>query len=135
MKRAGEDREIANNEYQATVADQRATEKLLTATLNVLKGFYEKAALTQTNSQHSRQPAGFKKNDENKGGGVMGMINSIINDAKALQAEAMRAEEDSQTAYEIMVKDTNEMVTEKTKDILQKTEQKAKVDEDNVNAK
>merc|ERR1719463_741277 len=48
MKRAGEDREIANKEYQVVIADQRATEKLLTATLNVLKGFYEKAALAQT---------------------------------------------------------------------------------------
>ena len=39
-----------------TVADQRATQKLLTAALNILKGFYAKkaaAALLQTN-----QPAG-----------------------------------------------------------------------------
>merc|ERR1719181_1601570 len=31
MKRAGEDREKENKEFQATVADQRATQKLLTA--------------------------------------------------------------------------------------------------------
>merc|ERR1719506_1467172 len=44
MKRAGEDREKENKEFQMTVADQRATQKLLTAALNILKGFYEKKA-------------------------------------------------------------------------------------------
>merc|ERR1719359_2150242 len=42
LKRAGEDREKENKEFQMTVADQRATQKLLTAALNVLKGFYAK---------------------------------------------------------------------------------------------
>merc|ERR1712032_1146387 len=44
MKRAGEDREKQNKEFQQTVADQRASQKLLTAALNILKGFYEKKA-------------------------------------------------------------------------------------------
>merc|ERR1719161_1813199 len=42
MKRAGEDREIENKDYQLTIADQRATEKLLEGSLNILKGFYDK---------------------------------------------------------------------------------------------
>merc|ERR1719484_450449 len=42
MKRAGEDREKQNKEFQVTVVDQRATQKLLAAALNILKGFYEK---------------------------------------------------------------------------------------------
>merc|ERR1719272_1493730 len=44
LKRAGEDREKQNKEFQMTVADQRATQKLLTAALNILKGFYAKKA-------------------------------------------------------------------------------------------
>merc|ERR1719329_1484096 len=79
LKRAGEDREKENKEFQMTVADQRATQKLLTAALNILKGFYAKkakAALLQTT-----QPAGppppagseaYKKNAAAPG--VMGMI-------------------------------------------------------------
>merc|ERR1740125_60209 len=56
MKRAGEDREKENKEFQATVADQRASQKLLTAALNILKGFYaKKAAFIQA---QSTQPAG-----------------------------------------------------------------------------
>jgi predicted RNase H-like nuclease (RuvC/YqgF family) len=42
LKRAGEDREKQNKEFQQTVADQRATQKLLAAALNILKGFYAK---------------------------------------------------------------------------------------------
>merc|ERR1712072_717037 len=38
LKRAGEDREKENKEFRMTVADQRATQKLLTAALNILKG-------------------------------------------------------------------------------------------------
>merc|ERR1719386_412239 len=44
LKRAGEDREKENKDFQTTVADQRATQKLLQAALGALKGFYEKAA-------------------------------------------------------------------------------------------
>merc|ERR1719281_1951514 len=48
MKRAGEDREKENKNFQMEIADQRATQKLLNAALGVLKGFYDKAALVQT---------------------------------------------------------------------------------------
>merc|ERR1719324_1937168 len=103
MKRAGEDREKANKEFQVTVADQRATQKLLAAALNILKGFYEKAALVQKSQDSKKQPAGpppppgFKSYEKNAAsGGVMGMMQGIINDAKAMEAEAIRGEEDSQ---------------------------------------
>merc|ERR1719183_1899228 len=139
MKRAGEDREKENKEFQMTVADQRATQKLLTAALNILKGFYAKkaAALLQT-----QQPAGpppppgfeaYKKNAA--AGGVMGMIQQIINDAKAMEAEVIRSEEDAQKAYEDFVKDTNGSIEEKSKDIVNKSETKAKAEADLVEAK
>merc|ERR1711897_48972 len=52
MKRAGEDREKENKEFQMTVADQRATQKLLTAALNVLQDFYgKKAAFMQQHQE------------------------------------------------------------------------------------
>merc|ERR1711870_208417 len=50
LKRAGENREKENKEFQMTVADQRETQKLLQAALNVLSEFYgkkEKGALLQ----------------------------------------------------------------------------------------
>merc|ERR1719464_740338 len=44
LKRAGENREKENKEFQMTVADQRETQKLLKAALNVLQDFYAKKA-------------------------------------------------------------------------------------------
>merc|ERR1719335_520640 len=129
-----------NKEFQMTVADQRATQKLLTAALGILKGFYEKAALVQkTTSQKEvsgqAPPPGFKSYEKNAAsGGVMGMMSGIINDAKAMEAEAIRGEEDAQKTYETFVMDTNMSIDEKTKDIVSKTEAKAKAEEDKVEA-
>jgi len=141
MKRAGEDREKANKEFQVTVADQRATQKLLAAALNILKGFYEKAALVQKSQGSKKQPAGpppppgFKSYEKNAAsGGVMGMMQGIINDAKAMEAEAIRGEEDSQKAYEDFVQETNLSIDAKTKDITNKSEMKARAESDKVEA-
>merc|ERR1719335_658354 len=70
MKRAGEDREKENKNFQMEIADQRATQKLLQAALGVLKGFYDKAALVQKSKV--AQPDGapkFKPMEKNAAGG------------------------------------------------------------------
>merc|ERR1711870_43301 len=62
LKRAGENREKENREFQMTVADQRETQKLLQAALNVLAEFYgKKAALLQRQDPVGPPPpAGFE---------------------------------------------------------------------------
>ena len=60
------------------------------------------------------------------------MMQAIIDDAKAMEAEAIRGEEDSQKAYEDFVKDTNDSVDAKSKDIVNKNETKAKAEQDKV---
>merc|ERR1719240_1136743 len=93
LKHAGEDRELENNDFQKVIADQRATQQILTAALDKLKGFYDKA-FVQTRSTHkSAQPAGppppsFKKYEKSSGaGGVMGMIEGIIGETKNDEAD------------------------------------------------
>merc|ERR550537_839370 len=139
LKRAGEDREKENKEFQMTVADQRATQKLLTAALNILKGFYAKkakAALVQTAQPAGPPPPpGFEAYKKNAAApGVMGMIQQIINDAKAMEAEAIKSEEDAQKAYEEFVKDTNDSIEEKSKAIVTKSEEKAVAEADKTEA-
>merc|ERR1719454_1953353 len=132
MKRAGEDREIENKEFQLSVADQRATQKLLVAALEMLKGFYaKKAALLQ----HGQEPVGpppppgFEAYTKNENApGVMGLIEEIINDAKIMEAEAIKAEEDAQTAYEDFVKETNTAIVAASKAIDDKTKEKAQAE-------
>merc|ERR1719373_489804 len=140
MKRPGEDREKENKEFQMTVADQRATQKLLTAALNILKGFYAKkakAALLQSGQPAGPPPPpGFEAYKKNAAApGVMGMIEQIISDARAMEAEAIRSEEDAQKAYEDFVKDNNASIEAKSKDIVNKSETKAKAEADLVEAK
>merc|ERR1719247_2131798 len=138
IKIAGEERDKANSEYQTTVADQRATQKLLSAALGVLKSFYEKAALVQMQAKAGQPagpppPPGFKKYENNAAsGGVMNMIQSIIDDAKAMEAEAIKGEEESMTAYETFITDTNASVEDKQKEIVTKTETHAREQQDKV---
>jgi len=140
MKRAGEDREKENKEFQMTVADQRATQKLLQAALEILKGFYDKknttfdkVGLLQKSMQSPPPMTGFKDYSKNKqAGGVQGMIQTIIDDAKAMENEAIVAEEDAQKGYENFVKDSNASIDDKTKETIEKTEEKAKANENLV---
>merc|ERR1719197_1783574 len=64
----------------------------------------------------------------------MGMMSGIINDAKAMEAEAIRGEEDAQKTYEQFVMDTKASIDEATKEIVSKTEMKAKAESDKVEA-
>merc|ERR1719387_3448361 len=76
-------------------------------------------------------PGGFKAYKKNKNsGGVMGMIQTIIDDAKHEEQETITAEADAQKSYEAFVKDTNESIDEKTKDIINKSEEKARLEEE-----
>merc|ERR1719359_517762 len=136
LKRAGEDREVENNDFQTTVADQRATQSLLTNALNVLKAVYDKKSLLQTKQPAGPPPpAGFKKYEQQGGaGGVLGMLEQIITEAKTLEADAIQAESDAQKAYEAFVKDTNKSLEEKARDLTNKKAAKAQAEADKVSA-
>merc|ERR1719265_1054165 len=141
LKRASSNREKENAEFQTTVADQRATQKLLATSLKILEGFYQHS-LVQTNQKGQKvaagqaPPPGFKSYENNAAsGGVMGMMAGIIDDAKAMEAECIRAEEKAQKDYDNFVKDTNTSIEKKTSEIEAKTEDKAKAEQDLVQAK
>merc|ERR1712194_692124 len=141
LKRAGEDREKQNKEFQMVVSDQRETQKLLTAALGVLQDFYGKKASSASLAQRQEPvgpppPPGFEayKNSA-ASGGVVSLIQQIISDAKAMEAETIRAEENAQKAYEDFVKETNNSIEAKSRDIVNKSEEKAKAEVELVDAK
>merc|ERR1719382_2440072 len=137
LKRAGEDRETQNKEFQTTVADQRATQRLLQAALVHLQGFYGES-LAQQPVQVNKPtgapvgpppPPGFEKYKNNAAsGGVMELIEEIIADAKAMEAEAIRSEEDAQKAYEGFVTETNLSIEAKSREIVSKSAEKSKTE-------
>jgi predicted RNase H-like nuclease (RuvC/YqgF family) len=132
LKRAGEDREQESREFQKTVALQRQTQQLLQAALNILAEFYgeQKASFIQKQEPVGPPPPpgfdAYKKNESAPG--VMGMIQSIIDDAVAMEAEAKKAEDDAQKNYEGFVTETNASIQSKSEEIVNKSSDKAKAE-------
>jgi len=135
MKKAGDDRAAENKEFQQTVSDQQATQAILTKALDVLKGFYGAALMQKGKKQPfaggPAPPPGFKTYENSSGSqGVMGMIQGIVNDAKAMEFEAKRGEESAQKAYEDYVADTNAAIDAANTEITNLTESKGKAEGD-----
>ena len=128
LKRGGEDREAQNKEFQTAIAEQRATQQILKKALDRLGLFYKKEALLQKQSQEP--PVKFNSYKKNAGSsGVMGLIAQIIEDSKAMEAEAIKAEGSAQEAYESFVKETNASIEAASKDIINKSESKGKAED------
>ena len=137
LKRAGEDRELENKDFQQTVSDQRSTQALLNKALGVLEAVYAKkeAFMQKQEPAGPPPPPGFKTYKKQGGaGGVLGMLQQIIAEAKQLEADAIKAESDAQKAYESFVKDTNASVEEKNRDITNKSGEKAQAEADKTAA-
>merc|ERR1719159_415009 len=142
MKRASEDREAENSDYQQAVSDQRITQMILDKALQRMKQVYsmmqEKRApgaphiqTSATDTDPGNGPARFKKMEKNAGGGkVVAMIEGVIADSKQLEAEAIAAEQDGQTAYENFMKESNDSITKLTEQINNLKENKAKAEEE-----
>jgi predicted nucleic acid-binding Zn-ribbon protein len=140
-KRAGEDREAENAEFQETVADQRATQEILNKALTRLQAFYDKKAFLQAKAKQTPgaaappPPPGFDEYKTSSGaGGVVRMLSGIINDAKNMEREAIMAESDAQAAYESFLKNTNGSIKAAQKALVMMGEDKAKGESDLVQA-
>jgi len=124
VKKASQTREEQNIEYQATVSDQRATQTILTKALDKLKSFYKKAAGGGAFVQQGQTPpVQFNKMKSNAGASpVIGMIEQIVEDSKATEADAISTEKEAQANYETFVKDSNNLIKELTDAITEKTD-------------
>merc|ERR1719160_2396806 len=127
MKKASENREKENKEFQVTVLDQKATQTILKKAMEKLKSFYGFVQMSQ--------PAEAKPYKKNAGAsGVMAMIETIMDESKEVEAEALKAENEAQAAYESFVKDSNTAIKTASEDIANKTEELAKFDADKTTA-
>jgi len=123
IKKSSEAREEENAEFQTIVADQRATQAILAKALKKLESFYKKAAAAAALVQVTQTPpVMFNKQKKNAGAGpVMGMISQIVEDSKALEAEAVSGEKQAQADYEKFVKDSNSLIADLTTSVEEKT--------------
>merc|ERR1719389_293098 len=110
VKKASETREEENAQYQTVVADQRATQTILKKAVKKLESFYKKAAAAAL-VQQTPPGGGLAPVKKNAGaGGVMGMIEDIIEDSKEIESEAIAGEKQAQADYEKFVKDSNGLI-------------------------
>jgi len=131
--KASQVREGENAEFQTVVADQRATQDILAKALGKLKAFY-KSALLQKASQEP--PVKFNSYSKNAGASpVIGMIEQIIEDSKALESEAVAGETEAQAAYEKFVKDSNDLIKQLSDSVASKTKAKSTAAQDSEQAK
>jgi len=129
--KASQVREGENAEFQTTVADQRATQNILNKALGKLKAFYQKAkggALMQTAQE---PPVKFNSYSKNSGASpVIGMIEQIIEDSKALENECVAGETEGQATYEKFVADSNAVIKSLSDSVASKTKANATAKED-----
>merc|ERR1719460_2308557 len=141
MTRASEDREAENAEFQQTVADQRAAQQILTLALNRMKevyGFAQVRAVAPTDpgAEAPPPPEDFKEYKQSEGGnGVIGMIQSVIDESKETETDAIRSEADASASYEEFVKNANASIKALIKSVADKREKYAQADAELIRAK
>merc|ERR1719214_25063 len=163
LKRAGEDRVLANEEFQRTIQDQRATQLILNKVMKRLEKVYEAPPPPEANAtnategeapaaeapaaflqrglahhkqMHHKQMPSFGAYSQNEeGGGVVGLIAEIIREASSLEAEATVAEQGAQNDYQAFVAETSKSIAAANRSISAKSDEKADLEESIVAAK
>merc|ERR1719182_361365 len=141
MKRASETREAENADFQTTVSDHRVMSMILTKALDRMKQVYAflqqqqpGAPHIQTSGTHTdpgNGPAKFKKYEKNDGGGkVVAMLEEILADTKLTEDQAIASEQDSQSAYENFMKDSNKSILKTSQAISDMTGARASAKEE-----
>jgi hypothetical protein len=143
MKRASETREAENADFQTTISDHRVMSIILTKALDRMKQVYALlqqrglkpgAPHIQTSGTHTdpgNGPAKFKTYGKNAGGGrVVNMLEEILADTRKVEDQALVSEQDSQSAYENFMKDSNKMITQTTQAITDMTGARATAKEE-----
>jgi len=105
IKQASEDREKENAAYQEEVTDQRTMQAILQKALERMRQVYKASFLQQ------EPPVHFQPSKQNAGASpVIGLLEQIIEDSKAVEGDAVEGEKASQKAYEEFVQNSGDSI-------------------------
>eukprot|EP00931_Biecheleriopsis_adriatica_P074169 TRINITY_DN48289_c0_g1_i1.p1 TRINITY_DN48289_c0_g1~~TRINITY_DN48289_c0_g1_i1.p1 ORF type:complete len:673 (+),score=235.31 TRINITY_DN48289_c0_g1_i1:49-2067(+) len=142
LQLAKQNREAENKELQEVILQQQETRKLLKEAYGVLEDFYSKrkgrGALVQLHVQarNDTTPESFKEYKPNgQSFGVLSMIQQLLAESEATEAEAKFSEKSAQKAYEKISSETTAAIQGDEKAIAMKTSEKAVVEKVHVQAK
>jgi len=101
VKKASEIREGENKDYQEEITDQRMMQAILQKALERMQKVYKSALVQQ------EPPVKFAPTGQNAGASpVVGLLEQIIEDSKAVEGDAIEGEKKAQAAYEQFVNDS-----------------------------
>jgi hypothetical protein len=144
LKAAGESRKAEDQEFQQTVADQRATAEIIGKAVDRLKSFYNKKAALIEVARSAQEPgkassprpeSGREYKRHGGGQGVIGALELIVEDAKAAEAQAIKAEQEAQAEYATLVANTNKFIQAAEDSTAQKTAAKDRAEAEALEAK
>merc|ERR1719487_557244 len=140
VQRSNELRVKSNKEFQSAVADQRATQAILKKALNRLGDFYAEQ-FVQLKAKHRHtlakqepgaaapppppSPTAGEYKSNGGAGSVMTMIEGIITDAKEMEAESIKDEQDAEAAYQSFLKESFASIEAAQRAVTNKVEEKA----------
>uniref|UniRef100_A0A7S1MSX9 Uncharacterized protein n=1 Tax=Alexandrium catenella TaxID=2925 RepID=A0A7S1MSX9_ALECA len=141
LRRAKEDRDLEHKEFDATIADQRKSQQLLTQAVAVLKRIYAQASQSPSPPalvQRAQQapPPGFTAYEKHGGAtSVLALIEHIVQDTKNLEATTLQAETEAQDAFMKLLQETTNSVAAKQNAILDRTSEMTQAEQDLTQAK
>eukprot|EP00928_Gymnodinium_smaydae_P096883 TRINITY_DN8646_c0_g6_i1.p1 TRINITY_DN8646_c0_g6~~TRINITY_DN8646_c0_g6_i1.p1 ORF type:complete len:740 (-),score=243.23 TRINITY_DN8646_c0_g6_i1:39-2195(-) len=129
LKRVGEDRKAENLVFQQSVSDQRAAVNVLQKARARLSQFYaaktSKSLLQATEPGSTVAPPPPKPKEYSKSagaGGVLQLMDMVIQDAEKTETELVTTEQQAQKSYEGIVRDLNANIEANSKALVAKTE-------------
>lgn len=126
LQSASFDRKEENVDFQKTLQDQRMTVEVLNKAMDRLSKFYDTALVQAKSSDRAKyQPS-------KAAGGVMSMLEKLIQDAQQLIKDSQSSENAAQTAYVSTVEQTNSAVAALHKEVATKTNERAAADEEKL---
>jgi len=137
LKKAGIDRKAANQLFQSSVADQRATVKILNMAMNRLKDFYTPGAAFVAVKSHQPvpgaraappppKPAGYEKSEG--AGGVLQLLMTIISEAESEERNLELDENQEQKIYAEFVQEATTSIDASKTSIAEKEKQTAEAE-------
>jgi len=127
LKEAGEQRKTANQLFQTSVMDQRATANVLSKALARLKMFYEPNLLQASDANTPGRavapppPRGQAYQKSGGAGGVIQLLMKIIENSEVEEQELKQGEQREQTIYAEVVQETKNSIEADRNSIETKT--------------
>jgi len=131
LKQTSEMRKDENQAFQAEVSDQKAVQAILKKAMSRLQEVYKSSFAQQDQPEANPPGGGFTPTSQNAGASpVISLIEQIIGDAAAVEADCVAAEAEAQKTYGAFVNDSDRSIKQLNAGIEANEKEKAAAESD-----